>query len=244
MSLDEFSTSSNSSANYDAVATQLPQVEPGIVLWWCPLERTVLQLEHASALLSPAEQTRAARFGTAALRARYIAGRSMLRLLLGRALGVEPATVPIVRGRRGRPQLDTASDIDFNVSHTQEVSLIGIARSARIGIDVERIDRNVNADGLCRKFLTSAERATCEPVGADLRRQRFLHYWTCKEALSKATGDGLSAPFRQLEIELNDVIRLVAGPAPYAPAHWRLRAAEVPIGFFGTVAIWSGRSMS
>ena len=167
----------------------------------------------------------------------------MLRLLLGRVLSMEPAAVPIVRGMRGRPQLGTASDIDFNVSHTQKIALIGIARGMRIGIDVEHIDRNVNADGLSRKFLTSAERATCEPLGADLRRQRFLHYWTCKEALSKATGEGLSAPFRQLEIELNDVIRLVAGPTPYTPAHWRLRAAEVPPGFFGTLAIWSAPSM-
>ena len=169
----------------------------------------------------------------------------MLRSLLGEKLGIAPATVELRRGPRGRPQLAALRGLDFNVSHTQGIALIAIADAlppgARIGVDVERADRTVNADGLARKFLAGRERAALAPLDANARRLRFLRLWTCKEAMSKATGDALSAPFRDIEIALDDATpRLVGGPPPYIPRCWRLFAAAVPHGLIATVALWSG----
>jgi len=209
-------------------------------LWWVRLAATDSELARLSAWLSPAEHTRAARFGRDSLRQRYVIGRALLRSLLGNALGLAPDAVPIVRGAHGRPQLDDIQGIDFNVSHTQDMSLVGIARGPRIGVDIERADREVNADGLSRKFLAPLERATLDPRDAGQRRSRFLRYWTCKEAMSKATGDGISAPFRTMEVELGGNIRLIQGAAPYQPEHWRLYAVDVPNGYLGTLAVWSG----
>ena len=208
-------------------------------LWWVALAVDDDDFARISAWLSPQERARAARFGREALRRRYIVGRASLRRALGRHLGIGPAAVPIVRGPRGRPQLESESDLDFNISHTEGVALIGIARGCRIGVDVEHADRVVNADGLARKFLQPAEQATLAPLDERDRRARFLRYWTCKEAMSKATGDGLSAPFRELEVRLGDTLELVAGPAPYEPPSWRLHAVDVPAGYLGTVALWS-----
>ncbi|TMH53788.1 MAG: 4-phosphopantetheinyl transferase family protein, partial [Betaproteobacteria bacterium] len=98
----------------------------------------------------------------------------------------------------------------------------------------------VRADGLAHKFLTAAEQATLAPLGESERRARFLRYWTCKEAMSKATGDGLSAPFRELDVALTDTIALVQGPTPYEPSRWRLHMVNAPAGFVATVALWSG----
>lgn len=222
---------------------ELAGVGPGIALWWCPLERTPGEIAELGAWLSPAESARAARFGTELLRHRWIAGRTSLRLILGNALGVPPAEVPLARGRRGRPQLaDTGPGIDFNVSHTGGVALIAVARDVpagmRIGVDVERADRDVGADRLARKFLTPREQATLAEADADGRRRRFLRYWTCKEAMSKATGDGLAAPFRRLDVLLAESPRLIDGPPPYLPDRWSLRHGAVPEGWLGTVAIW------
>ena len=238
MSVDDFSSAGNSQSG-PPTPNAIASPAAGIALWWARLAATENELARLSSWLSPAEHARAARFGRDSLRRRYIIGRALLRSLLGNALGVAPAAVPIVRGARGRPQLDNTQGIDFNISHTQDMSLVGIAHGPRIGVDIERADREVNADGLSRKFLSSEERGTLESLDVNARRSRFLRYWTCKEAMSKATGDGISAPFRSMEVELGDELELVRGAAPYEPEGWQLYAVDVPNGYIGTLAVWS-----
>src|SRR6185503_782989 len=91
--------------------------EPQIALWLCPLDRDQAESRELERSLSPLEIERADRFGTPALR-------------------VDPAAVPLRRGTRGRPELAAEHALDFNVSHTDDVALIGIApglpRGARI----------------------------------------------------------------------------------------------------------------
>ena len=224
--------------------TELPASAPGVTLWWCELERSSDELALIAATLAPAETARAARFGTDALRHRWMAGRAALRQVLGRTLGIAPAGVEIRRGVRGRPELaDRGARIDFNVSHTHGVALLAVARdvspTTRIGVDIEHAEREVGVDMLQKKFLAPLEREAIAPLSPDARRRRFLHYWTCKEAMSKATGDGIIAPFGHLEVELGPPPRLLGGPPPYVPADWSLHAAALPAEWFATVAIWT-----
>ena len=222
-------------------ATALPSISRGIELWWIALDRPEDEVAAHARNLSSDEVARARRFGTEPLRRRWIVGRSSLRLLLGRVLGVAPSAVTLARGRRGRPEL-AGVPLDFNVSHTCGMALIGIAdglpTGMRIGVDVEHAQRKVNADGLSRKFLTERERAGLALLTADERRRVFLRLWTCKEAMSKATGDALAAPFRRLDVSLEGGPALREGPQPYMPADWTLHAAEMPFDFLATVAIW------
>jgi len=222
---------------------ELACIADDIALWWCDLDLPAAEIELRAATLSPAEHARAARFGTDVLRRRWIAGRTSLRSVLGLVLRMPPGEVPIARGRRGRPELrGTDADLDFNVSHTGSVALIGVlrreGRDVRIGVDVERAEREVDSDRLARKFLAPEERAAIADLAPDARRRRFLEYWTCKEAMSKATGDGLIAPFRHIMLNLREAPRLVGGPAPYQPPAWTLYAAPVPADHFATVALW------
>jgi 4'-phosphopantetheinyl transferase len=128
------------------------------------------------------------------------------------------------------------------VSHTRDIALIAIAhglpRTSRIGVDIEREDRTLNADGLARKFLTERERSILAPLDGDARRRGFLRLWTCKEAMSKATGDALQAPFREIDVSVADGFQLRAGPPPYTPERWRLFPARVADDLLATVAVW------
>jgi len=222
-------------------AISLPPVAAPIDLWWFALERDHDEAAALAADLTPEEIARADRFGTEPLRRRWIVGRATLRGLLGHALGIAPTAVALVRGRRGRPQLAVPT-LDFNVSHTCGMALVGIAATPhtrmRIGVDVEHRERRVNADGLSRKFLSLREQSWLTPLSAEERRRGFLRLWTCKEAMSKATGDALAAPFRHLEVSQSGGLALAAGPAPYTPADWALHAVEMPEGFLATVAVW------
>jgi 4'-phosphopantetheinyl transferase len=229
-------------AQSDSSLQALPQYDAAVALWLRRLECDDADVATLARSLSATEHTRAARFGTEALRRRWIVGRATLRQLLGQHLNVDPAAVPLRRGVRGRPELDMPQAPDFNVSHSGNTALIaigvGLGPDERIGVDVERADRKINADGLARRVLSERERSALAPLDPDARRRRFLRLWTCKEAMSKATGDALSAPFRKMEVALDDGIRLSGGQPPYEPARWRLFAAHVPDEFIATVAVW------
>jgi len=222
---------------------ELPGVADAVSLWWCALDVTADALPSLAKTLAAAEHARAARFGRDSLRARWVAGRASLRWVLGRTLRIAPAKVPIARGARGRPELaDDNASLDFNVSHTAAVALIAIRhggrQALRIGVDLERADRDVPADRLARRVLTPAEQMAQAALGPDERRSRFLRYWTCKEAMSKATGDGLSAPFRRIDVALTPQLRVRDGPEPYRPLAWQLLEVPVPAGYIATVALW------
>lgn len=216
---------------------QLASPAPGLAIWRCDLEQSENEIATLVQCLSAAERQRAKRFGMPLLRARYVVGRAWLRWVLGRALGIAPQAVMIAAGRRGRPFL-RSHDVDFNVSHTQSSALIGIASHGRIGVDIESGDRRVNVEGVGRKFMTVRERGELATLAGDDRRRALLRLWTCKEALSKATGDALSAPFRHLEVAVAPAPRLVAGPPPYLPADWRLFDVALADDYFATVAWW------
>ena len=217
----------------------VPGPAPDIRCWWIDLAAAAHALALAPTWLSAAEHARAERFGPDALRRRWIAGRLALRHVLGAALSVAPAEVAIARGARGRPFVDGAR-LDFNVTNTDQVGLVAVCaappRGARIGVDIERRDRRVDADRLGRRVLTDAERGRLAVLDPETRRQAFLRTWTCKEAMSKATGDGLSAPFRAIDIVVGKNLALAGGPAPYTPPDWSLIALDVPTDYVATLA--------
>ena len=215
----------------------LPSPGPSIACWWCDVTVDDASLAILLTWLSQAEHARARRFSRAALARRYVAGRAALRWVLGGALGRHPADVEIVRGVRGRPQCPGGPD--FNVSNTANVALIALCTrpGARIGVDVEHGERSVDHQRLSRKFLTPDENARIAHLGDDDRRRAFLRLWTCKEAMSKATGDALSAPLRAMSVA-QEPLRLVDGPPPYRGAAWTLFSVAAPAPFIGTAALW------
>lgn len=219
---------------------RLAVIEGGVTLWWCDLGDDAKTLPSLAAWLSPAERARAGRYGSASLSHRYTRGRAALRWILASRLGIPPEQVPIDKDERGRPRLADRTGIDFNVSNTRNVAFVGLVEAAgtRIGVDVEHQDRALNHAGLARKFLTTREQAAIASLDADAHRRAFLRLWTCKEAMSKATGQALSAPLRDLDVDLAPSLWLVDGPPPYVADDWRLAAVDAPGGFLVTVALW------
>jgi 4'-phosphopantetheinyl transferase len=218
----------------------IPAPVASLSLWWCSLAPAATTHAVLAGWLSDAEKARTYSFGTEALRYRYVAGRGTLRWLLAGMLDVAPADVKIMRGVRGRPQLAGHSAVDFNVTHTGERALIGIGTGMRLGVDVERRDRVINTAGVARKFMTPSERAAL-PQDPDAARRDLLRLWTCKEAMSKATGDALSAPFARIDVALSPELRVADGPAPYAAPDWTLHSLKADADYLATVALWHAR---
>ena len=148
MSVSDFPYPGNEHARPRSISSALPGVE----LWWCELANDSEGLIGLAGWLSAIERARAARFATKVLADRYTMARAALRWLLGRRLGLEPGAVSIERDPRGRPKLARGS-LDFNISHTRVVALVGITdlTGARIGVDVEHKERTLDHVRLARK---------------------------------------------------------------------------------------------
>ncbi|QCO03511.1 4'-phosphopantetheinyl transferase family protein [Azospirillum argentinense] len=173
-----------------------------IQLCYADLHGLVHRLEAFRALLSPDEAARAARFATEELRTRCALRRGLLRHLLGRATGRDPASLAFAYGPMGKPSLPGGPA--FNLADCKDHVLIAIAphETVELGVDVERLRRLPDAAGIAERFFAPEERDAFAALPDALRDEAFLNGWTRKEAFIKATGQGLSTPLDRFAVEL------------------------------------------
>ncbi len=92
-------------------------------------------------------------------------------------------------GENGKPYLDGAEELYFNLSHSGETAVCAIA-PCEVGCDVERIRTRELA--VARRFFTPEEYEAVVSAGDDeARRKMFCRFWTLKESFLKVTGRGL-----------------------------------------------------
>ena len=156
------------------------------------------RISQSLAWMSPAERARFDRFRHDADRGMFALGRVMARTLVGRALGVNPAAWNWREGPHGRPEVDHPScDVHFNLTHSAGLVLCAIARGREVGIDVEDRTRPRPAWGLVERYCSPDEADDIQQHG-DRWPERFLTYWTLKEAYLKARGLGISVPLSDI----------------------------------------------
>ncbi|HET6603119.1 MAG TPA: 4'-phosphopantetheinyl transferase superfamily protein [Xanthomonadaceae bacterium] len=114
-----------------------------------------------------------------------------LRQVLARYRGIAPASLRFAREPRGRPFLADGAGPEFNLSDTRGGTLIAVSAGARIGVDLERTDRQPSHRALARRYFAPGEARALQGLGEDEARQAFLALWTAKEAACKATGTGI-----------------------------------------------------
>ena len=172
-------------------ATELShQAGRDVLLWYVDLDRYAATVTLDG--FSPIEQGYAGRKVFARDRLRYLACRHALRRVLGATVGLAPADVPIDVDEYGKPVLLGRPRIEFNVSHSNHVGLIGLSRIDSIGVDIETCRHIADADQLALQHFTGEERAECASAGS-FNHRAFLSCWTRKEASLKALGVGLVA---------------------------------------------------
>ncbi|NIP88292.1 MAG: 4'-phosphopantetheinyl transferase superfamily protein, partial [Gammaproteobacteria bacterium] len=86
------------------------------------------------------------------------------------------------------------------MSHSAHVAVCAIDEVADIGVDCELVAPFARLPTLARWIMTDEEHARFELLEGERRIQRFYDTWVRKEAVSKATGDGLSLAFRSLSV--------------------------------------------
>lgn len=192
--------------------------------------------------LDPAERARHGRFHFPDLATRHLAAQAQLRWLLGACLGRDPASLPLHRTSRGKPYLP-GHPVHFNLSHSDGHGLVALTRRGPVGVDLECLDRDVEAQGIADRFFSAAEAAALAALPEDQRLAGFFRLWTCKEAWLKATGQGISDGLNQVEFNCDPAVparmlRLRGDPG--AAADWQLLALRPHPRFLGALALGAG----
>jgi 4'-phosphopantetheinyl transferase len=114
----------------------------------------------------------------------------LLRDVLARYVELEPAALRFGREAHGRPFL-LGGGPDFNLSDTDGGSLVAVAAQPRVGLDLERTDREPSHRRLAERYFGSDECAALAALSDEDARHAFLQLWTAKEASCKSTGSGI-----------------------------------------------------
>lgn len=165
-------------------------------LWRIPLDRQP-QIE----VLSEDEVVRLKRYRFAADQRKFAVARSSLRQILARYSQCSPAELIFDYGPHGKPALRDHCSLQFNLSHSGEYALCGVARQV-VGVDIEQLRLMDRLEGMVERCLAPSEQQALAKVPLIQQSAGFLRYWTCKEAYLKATGQGISASLAAIEIEL------------------------------------------
>jgi 4'-phosphopantetheinyl transferase len=206
-------------------------------LWWA----TVAQLRPGHQdLLSQTERERRDRYVRAADQDRFSLGAVLVRLAVECVTGRPARTLEVNRAcdrcgqQHGKPRFDDLP-LEVSVSHSGDVAVVVVGGPDPVGVDVELV-RPVDAGQLAPLVLAPGERLR------DSSDESFLRHWTRKEAVLKATGDGLRTPLR--EVVLTDFTERLAllsyGGRPGLRAH--VQDLDSPDGYVAAVAVLGGEA--
>lgn len=172
-----------------------------IHVWRGSLDQGQDVLRRLGSLLSDDERERADRFRFAGDRARFVVGRGLLRLLLGRYVGVDGAQVRFHYGQQRKPAL-VGDGPYFNLAHSGATALYAFSASTELGVDVELRRADLDGDQIAERFFSPGEVKALRALPAEEQPQAFLTCWTRKEAFLKARGDGLILPLDSFDVTL------------------------------------------
>ena len=195
-------------------------------------------LDAFLAKLTPAEKERGGKYFQLKDRQRFILSRGAQRNILGRYLNQPAAQVAFALGDNKKPFLvgDGKPAIQYNITHAGDWILLAVSNEA-VGADVEFVDRGFQFNDILEEHFSLAE---IDFIDENNSAENFYLLWTRKEALLKATGQGLGEHLK--------VTPSLNGTHPLSPEllradkSWEVNSFNLQDGYTGSIANLYGAS--
>lgn len=181
-------------------------------LWWMRTDAFV-ETPESLAILSDDERSQHRRYLSLDKRREYLVTRVLVRTLLGRELGVHPASVRFTCNTWGRPELAQPGP-RFSLSHSGELVVCLVSSQCEPGVDTEPFSRAPSCLSLAPKVFAPSELEGVRGLPGDQQLRRALTIWTLKESYIKARGMGLALPLERIAFRLEGgQVRLELDPS-------------------------------
>lgn len=152
-------------------------------------------------VLSDKELAKISRYHHLEDQERYIVSKYLLRCILSHFINIAPSEIQFHQHKNKKPYVD---GIEYNVSHSKNYLLIAFSPNP-IGIDIEYLNKDFDFESLLSDYFAPEECAFINS-GKD-SKLNFYHLWTRKEAILKASGEGLTDHLNQLNVLEDYIIR-------------------------------------
>ena len=194
------------------------------------ISELISDIPNLMPLLSSDEILRSERYHFAKDKNRFIVTRAVLKLLLGRYLGLFPGDILFRINSNKKPALFQNDNLHFNVSHSNDTALIIIA-DTEVGIDVEYINPDFVYEDLLTVVSTFEEQKFIKD--SEGSREAFYQLWTRKEALIKATSLGMPDDLRVIPglLGVNSI-----DPAYTKGRHWQVYSFNPSVDYVAALA--------
>lgn len=208
-------------------------------LWSARLDLSPATLRRLATILTAEELERAARQRLPRDGDRLIAARGILRTILARYLEYSPASIRLRNGPYGKPELDAAAGLRFNLSHAHDLALYAFACGRDVGVDLERIRPIIDHEAITAACFAEPERLVLRTLPEPRRRRAFYLAWTCKEAYLKARGLGHALALDTVVIDLTARTPRFAAldSGSGGLERWSLRELVVEPGFVAALVV-------
>lgn len=142
------------------------------------------------AVLDEAGRRRAMEYGDPRRAAWERRKQAALRHILSAYLGRAPADICFVNGPQGKPMLVDGANLEFNISHSRDHTVIAVTRNGSLGVDLEHIRARAR-DQLALSILGPRAAARYFSLSTHERSHAFSYAWSEREALGKLLGCGI-----------------------------------------------------
>jgi 4'-phosphopantetheinyl transferase len=214
-----------------------------IDLWVLHLDTYSPEMESYACVLSSDEIHQAERFGFKDQKRRFMVAHAGLRKILAKYILIDPASIQFEFNSFGKPGLaagNAKENFHFNLSHSNKLALVAVARDRPVGVDVERIKPLTDHLKIAGRYFSPDETEALHKLPASQSQVAFVQLWTGKEALIKARGSGLSLALDQFSLAAL-IARPHAGPCsvpdPVDGRSWWVSPLKMDAGFSGAVCI-------
>ena len=216
-----------------------------IHIWIGELVQPASEFNRFLQTISIDERARAGRFHYQEKENRFIIRHGMLRMILGKYMGVKASELQFHYGKHGKPVINETfgkENIHFNISHSVGVALFAFVRNQQIGVDIEHIRDIPEMDQIVKRYFSEREQVCYRALPRDKRREAFFHYWTSKEAFVKALGEGLSRSLEKIDVTPvpgeRNALHIIAG-GPCEERGWSIHTIRPTREYAGALAIQS-----
>jgi phosphopantetheinyl transferase len=207
---------------------------------WIANTRTLMNAQSCLKILPEDDWASVTRLQDPSIRYSAIAAKVLLRLGLSRAVDhrIAPSDWQFGRSASDKPILvNTHTNINFSISHVDEVVAVAVSPIFNIGIDIESVDQNVS-EGVIDGFYHLDEQRLVRGLPPLQRTRELIRLWTIKEAYSKMVGLGHSLDFKMIKFLLDPINLPSENQAPNWPTQFeKFYVAVQHMLFHGALAI-------